>query len=196
MIQLENVSKSYKNGVHALRNINLTIEDGEFVYIIGPTGSGKSTLIKLLDGEEIPDEGDVIVNDVNVGKLKHSKVPYYRRNIGVVFQDFRLLPALTIFENISFALEAVSYTHLRHGDVADRRTSGADSRKHQQLYEQYRTGFSDTGDDQPRGRGRRTAGSAAHADRGAGWRQKLYLLQQGSGAAAADRTKRRNVQLL
>ena len=107
MIQLENVSKSYKNGVHALRNINLTIEDGEFVYIIGPTGSGKSTLIKLLDGEEIPDEGDVIVNDVNVGKLKHSKVPYYRRNIGVVFQDFRLLPALTIFENISFALEVI-----------------------------------------------------------------------------------------
>ena len=94
-------------GVHALRNINLTIEDGEFVYIIGPTGSGKSTLIKLLDGEEIPDEGDVIVNDVNVGKLKHSKVPYYRRNIGVVFQDFRLLPALTIFENISFALEVI-----------------------------------------------------------------------------------------
>lgn len=107
MIQLENVSKSYKNGVHALRNINLAIEDGEFVYIIGPTGSGKSTLIKLLDGEEIPDEGDVIVNDVNVGKLKHSKVPYYRRNIGVVFQDFRLLPALTIFENISFALEVI-----------------------------------------------------------------------------------------
>ena len=107
MIQLENVSKSYKNGVHALRNINLTIEDGEFVYIIGPTGSGKSTLIKLLDGEELPAAGDVIVNDVNVGKLKHSKVPYYRRNIGVVFQDFRLLPALTIFENISFALEVI-----------------------------------------------------------------------------------------
>ncbi len=107
MIQLENVSKSYKNGVHALRNINLTIEDGEFVYVIGPTGSGKSTLIKLLDGEEIPDEGNVLVNEVNVGRLKHSKVPYYRRNIGVVFQDFRLLPALTIFENISFALEVI-----------------------------------------------------------------------------------------
>lgn len=107
MIQLENVSKSYKNGVHALRNVNLTIEDGEFVYIIGPTGSGKSTLIKLLDGEEIPDEGKVLVDDVDVGKLKHSKVPFYRRNIGVVFQDFRLLPTLTIFENISFALEVI-----------------------------------------------------------------------------------------
>lgn len=107
MIRIKNVSKSYKNGVHALKNINLTIDDGEFVYIIGPTGSGKSTLIKLLDGEEIPDEGKVIVNDVDVGALKHSKVPYYRRNIGVVFQNFRLLPSLTIFENIAFALEVI-----------------------------------------------------------------------------------------
>ena len=107
MIRLENVSKSYTNGVHALRDINLTIEDGEFVYIIGPTGSGKSTLIKLLDGEEIPDQGRVLVNDVDVGKLRHSKVPFYRRSIGVVFQDFRLLPHLTIFENISFALEVI-----------------------------------------------------------------------------------------
>ena len=107
MIQIKNVSKSYKNGVHALKNINLTIDDGEFLYIIGPTGSGKSTLIKLLDGEEIPDEGKVIVNDVDVGALKHSKVPYYRRNIGVVFQNFRLLPSLTIFENIAFALEVI-----------------------------------------------------------------------------------------
>mgnify|MGYP002802789122 CR=1 FL=1 len=107
MIRLENVSKSYNNGVHALRDINLTIEDGEFVYIIGPTGSGKSTLIKLLDGEEIPDQGRVRVNDVDVGKLRHSKVPFYRRSIGVVFQDFRLLPHLTIFENISFALEVI-----------------------------------------------------------------------------------------
>lgn len=107
MIRLENVSKSYNNGVHALRDINLTIEDGEFVYIIGPTGSGKSTLIKLLDGEEVPDQGRVLVNDVDVGKLRHSKVPFYRRSIGVVFQDFRLLPHLTIFENISFALEVI-----------------------------------------------------------------------------------------
>ena len=73
MIILENVSKEYKNGVHALRDVNLTIEDGEFVYIIGPTGSGKSTLIKLLDGEEIPTLGNVIVENTNVGKLRHSK---------------------------------------------------------------------------------------------------------------------------
>lgn len=108
MIQLKNVSKTYKNGVHALRNIDLEIEDGEFVYIIGPTGSGKSTLIKLLDGEEVPNEGQVLVNDVNVGKLRHSRVPIYRRNIGVVFQDFRLLPKMTVFENIAFALEVLA----------------------------------------------------------------------------------------
>ena len=107
MILLENVSKSYKNGVHALKNVTLSIEEGEFVYIIGPTGSGKSTLIKLLDGEEIPDEGTVTVAGTNVGKLKHSKVPLYRRNLGIVFQDFRLLPSLTVFENIAFAMECI-----------------------------------------------------------------------------------------
>ena len=108
MIHLKNVSKTYKNGVHALRNIDLQIEDGEFVYVIGPTGSGKSTLIKLLDGEEVPNEGQVIVNDINVGKLRHSRVPVYRRNIGVVFRDFRLLPKMTVFENIAFALEILA----------------------------------------------------------------------------------------
>lgn len=108
MILLENVSKSYKNGVHALRDINLEIKDGEFVYVIGPTGCGKSTLIKLLDGEEIPDKGKVIVENTNVGKLRHSKVPFYRRNLGVVFQDFRLLPSMTVFENIAYAMEVLA----------------------------------------------------------------------------------------
>lgn len=75
MILLKNVSKSYRNGVHALRDINLEIEEGEFVYIIGPTGCGKSTLIKLLDGEELPDQGEVYVAETNVGKLRHSRVP-------------------------------------------------------------------------------------------------------------------------
>ena len=107
MILLKNVSKSYKNGVKALRDINLEIDEGEFVYIIGPTGCGKSTLIKILDGEEIPDSGEVWVANTNVGKLRHSRVPIYRRNIGVVFQDYRLLPRLTIFENIAFALEVI-----------------------------------------------------------------------------------------
>lgn len=108
MIFLSNVSKEYKKtGVRALNNITIHIKEGEFVYIIGPTGSGKSTLIKLLDGEEIPDSGRVEVAGVNVGKLKHRQVPFYRRKIGVVFQDFRLLPKLTVFENIAFALEVV-----------------------------------------------------------------------------------------
>ena len=95
MIEFKNVSKTYKNGTHALQNVNLKVEDGEFVYIMGPTGSGKSTLIKLLDGEEVPTGGSVIVNGVNVGRLRKSKVYLYRRKIGVVFQDYRLLPEKT-----------------------------------------------------------------------------------------------------
>ncbi|MDY6063257.1 MAG: cell division ATP-binding protein FtsE [Erysipelotrichaceae bacterium] len=105
MIKIENVFKIYKNGTRALNNVNLNIEAGEFVYIMGSTGSGKSTLIKLLDGEEIPSGGLVEVGGVNVGKLKHRKVPLYRRNIGVVFQDYRLLPKKTVFENIAFAMQ-------------------------------------------------------------------------------------------
>lgn len=107
MIELKNVTKSYPNGVHALNRVSLAIEDGEFIYIIGPTGSGKSTIIKILNGEEVPDSGLVLVDGVDVGSLKHRKVPYYRRNIGCVFQDYRLLPTLTVQENIAFALEVL-----------------------------------------------------------------------------------------
>ncbi|OCN06224.1 cell division ATP-binding protein FtsE [Erysipelotrichaceae bacterium MTC7] len=107
MIDFVGVSKTYPNGVHAIKNMTLHIAEGEFVYLIGPTGSGKSTFIKLIDGEEVPDQGTVTVVNTNVGKLKFKKVPYYRRNIGVVFQDFRLLPNLTVFENIAFAMEAI-----------------------------------------------------------------------------------------
>lgn len=107
MLVLDGVSKQYKNGVNALYDINISINHGEFVYIIGPTGSGKSTLIKLLNGQEIPTKGIVTVGDFNVGKLRHSKVPIYRRHIGVVFQDFKLLEKKTVFENIAFALEVV-----------------------------------------------------------------------------------------
>lgn len=107
MIKLTNVSFKYSNGTHALYNVNLEIGDGEFVYITGTTGSGKSTLIKLLDTEITPTKGTVMVNGINVGKLRYSKVPMYRRKIGVVFQEFRLLPKKTVFENIAFALEVV-----------------------------------------------------------------------------------------
>ena len=105
MIEFKNVSKIYKNGTHALYDVNLVVEDGEFAYIIGPTGSGKSTLIKLLDGEEIPTGGKVIVSGVDVGRLRKSKVYLYRRRIGVVFQDYKLLPEKTVFENVAYALE-------------------------------------------------------------------------------------------
>lgn len=108
MVHLQNVSKSYKNGVNALNDITIDIKDGEFVYVIGETGSGKSTFIKLLDGELIPTKGVVEVNGVNVGKLRFSKVPKYRRNIGVVFQDYRLIESKTVFENIAFALEVIN----------------------------------------------------------------------------------------
>lgn len=107
IIEMTNVKKTYKNGVNALYDINLSIDQGEFVYVIGPTGSGKTTIIRLLDGEEVPTSGTVRVAGINVGKLKHSKVPLYRRNIGVVFQDFRLLPKKTVFENIAYALEVI-----------------------------------------------------------------------------------------
>lgn len=108
MLKFKDVSKTYKNGVNALYNINLLIEQGEFVYIIGPTGSGKSTLIKLLDAEEKATKGSVEVHGVDVAKLKPRKIPHYRRTIGVVFQDYRLLEHKTIFENILFALEIAS----------------------------------------------------------------------------------------
>ena len=107
MIELINVDKSYPNGVHALNQVSLKIEDGEFVYVIGATGSGKSTMIKLLNGEEVPDSGKILVNGCDVGALKHRKVPQYRRQIGCIFQDYRLLPRLTVYENIAFALEVV-----------------------------------------------------------------------------------------
>lgn len=105
--ELKKVSKTYKNGTHALYDLTLSIKEGEFVYIIGPTGSGKSTLIKLLNGEEIPTSGTVKVCNTNIGKLKHSKVPKYRRKIGVVFQEYRLLERKTVFENIAYALEVL-----------------------------------------------------------------------------------------
>ena len=108
MIECEHVYKQYKNGTNALYDVNFSVKQGEFVYLIGPTGSGKSTLIKLLDGEELPTKGNVEVVGINVGELKRKQVPIYRRNIGVVFQDFRLLPTKTVYENIAYALEVIN----------------------------------------------------------------------------------------
>ncbi|MFH1710328.1 MAG: cell division ATP-binding protein FtsE [bacterium] len=107
MIQLTGVSKVYPNGFEALNNINLQIGKEEFIFIVGSSGSGKTTLMKLLYREELPTSGQVIIDKINVAELKHYQVPYLRRNMGVVFQDFKLLPKRTVWENISFAMQVV-----------------------------------------------------------------------------------------
>ena len=102
---MKNVYKTYPNGVGAIFNLNLSIERGDFVFIIGGSGSGKSTLIKMLYREEKPSRGEIILGGVNVVKLRNSRVYKLRRLIGVVFQDYKLLPKLTVYENVAFALE-------------------------------------------------------------------------------------------
>ncbi|AGL03574.1 cell division ATP-binding protein FtsE [Desulfoscipio gibsoniae] len=105
MIQIYNVSKKYPNEVKALNDITLHIKKGEFVFLVGPSGAGKSTLTKLICREELPSRGQVIVNGRSVVRMKNREVPYLRRKIGMVFQDFRLIPNKTVFENVAFALE-------------------------------------------------------------------------------------------
>lgn len=107
MIQFKNISKIYNKGIQALTNINLTIEKGEFMFLVGPSGAGKSTFIKLLLKEEEPTEGVILIDDEDITKLPRRKVPYLRRNISVVFQDFRLLPSKTVYENIAFAMQVI-----------------------------------------------------------------------------------------
>lgn len=109
MIQLIDVSKVYPNGFEALSNINLHIGKEEFIFIVGPSGSGKTTLMKLLYREEFPTSGQVIIDKINVAELKPYQIPYLRRNMGVVFQDFKLLPKRTIWENIAFAMQVVGH---------------------------------------------------------------------------------------
>ncbi len=108
MIQFHNVSKTYKNGTKALQGVNLTIEDGEFVFIVGSSGAGKSTLMKMLLLEETPTEGQIEVNGYNLGKLKRRDIPFFRRTLGVVFQDFRLIPTMNVYDNVAFALRVTN----------------------------------------------------------------------------------------
>lgn len=107
MILMKDVYKTYPNGITALNGFNVDIEQGEFVYIVGPSGAGKSTFVKLIYREVKPTGGSVIVNDIDLSKLKERRVPLLRRDVGVIFQDFKLLPKLTIYENIAFALEVI-----------------------------------------------------------------------------------------
>ncbi|WP_026694402.1 cell division ATP-binding protein FtsE [Peribacillus kribbensis] len=107
MIEMSQVNKTYPNGVTALNGINIKIDKGEFVYVVGPSGAGKSTFIKLMYREEKPTTGTITVNGVQLSKLRNTRVPLFRRNLGVVFQDYKLLPTLTVFENVAYAMEVV-----------------------------------------------------------------------------------------
>ena len=109
MIEFVNVSKVYKNtGTHALNNFSLSVDRGEFVFVVGPSGAGKSTFIKLMMREEKPSSGEVYVNGQNLVRMKRRKVPYYRRTLGVVFQDFRLIPNMNVYDNVAFALRVTN----------------------------------------------------------------------------------------
>ncbi|MRG84762.1 cell division ATP-binding protein FtsE [Salinibacillus xinjiangensis] len=107
MIEMKGVQKTYRNGVTALQGIDINIEQGEFVYVVGPSGAGKSTFIKLMYREEKPTQGSVLINGHDISEVKEKLIPQLRRGIGVVFQDFKLLPSLTVYENIAFALEVI-----------------------------------------------------------------------------------------
>ncbi len=116
-IEFNNVTKTYNNGITACADISVEIEKGEFVFVIGMTASGKSTFAKLLYREEKPTKGTVCVGGVNVGKLKNRKVYKFRRKVGIVFQDYKLLPQLTVYENVAFALECVG---LKNNEIRPR----------------------------------------------------------------------------
>ncbi|HEY8394456.1 MAG TPA: cell division ATP-binding protein FtsE [Thermaerobacter sp.] len=110
MIEFINVSKVYANGVTALRDVSLHIDRGEFVFLVGPSGAGKSTLVRLIYREEVPTRGIVLVDGLNLGRLRQRDVPFLRRQMGVVFQDFKLLPNRTAYENVAFAMFVTGHT--------------------------------------------------------------------------------------
>ena len=108
MIEFRDVTKVYgSNGTKALNNVNIKIEDGEFVFVVGASGAGKSTFLKLIMHEEKPTDGVVIVGDYRSDTLKKKQVPYYRRTMGIVFQDFRLIPKMSVYDNVAFAMRVI-----------------------------------------------------------------------------------------
>lgn len=111
MIEFRNISKIYNGNKYALSDINLDIEKGEFVFLVGPSGAGKSTFIKLLLREIEPTSGKLIVDGTDITSLSRKQIPHYRRKIGVVFQDFRLIPSLNVYENVAFAMRAIEASH-------------------------------------------------------------------------------------
>ena len=108
MIDLVNVTKTYETGTHALNGIDMHIDDGEFVFLVGASGSGKSTIIKLLTAELKPTSGSILVNGYKLESIKRSSVPYMRRTLGVIFQDFRLIENKTVYENVAFAMRVTN----------------------------------------------------------------------------------------
>lgn len=108
VIEFTNVSKVYENGTRALSNVSLSVDKGEFVFVVGPSGAGKSTFIKLILREETPTKGIVKVNGYNLNKIKKRQIPQFRRSLGVVFQDFRLIPQMTVYDNVAFALRVTN----------------------------------------------------------------------------------------
>ena len=107
MIEFTNVVKAYNTGNKALKGISMHMDDGEFVFLVGPSGSGKSTIIKLITGEIQPTEGSVLVNNFRLESIRSREIPYLRRTVGVVFQDFRLIPNKTVYENVAFAMRVI-----------------------------------------------------------------------------------------
>ena len=117
MIRLKDVEMEYDNGTRAIKGITLTIEDGEFVFLVGPSGSGKSTIIKLLTGEVEPCAGRIMINGFSVSNISEKQIPLMRRTLGVIFQDFRLIPTMTVYENIAFAMHV---TNVKRREISDR----------------------------------------------------------------------------
>lgn len=107
MIEFKNVSKTYDNGTNALRNVSLTINDGEFVFIVGASGAGKSTFLKIIMREQVPNSGTVVINNYNLNTIKKRDIPKFRRTMGIVFQDFRLIANMTVYDNVAFAMRVI-----------------------------------------------------------------------------------------
>lgn len=107
MIEFKNVSKTYDNGTQALKNVNLRIDDGEFVFVVGSSGAGKSTFLKIIMREQVANSGTVLINGFNLNTMRKRDIPMLRRTMGIVFQDFRLIPTMTVFDNVAFAMRVI-----------------------------------------------------------------------------------------